>query len=195
MLLLRFKSTITSGITDREEKDYILDLVVSKGELALPPIQAYLEHEDEIRFPLIALSRLASPETCVGVVVGILEKIGIPGVRTIPKTLQLLQFLEEFTDRRIAERAVLLLEDADDDIRVAAATVLGQQNEDEQARIALLEALVNEEESIRLQNAIMEVLAQNQWHVKGYRKKVEAIAPDSYLVDRRGRVKRRGVTS
>jgi HEAT repeat protein len=192
-LLRRFTSRITSEIADRDEKEYVLKLVVDADARALRPIRDYLAREDEIRFALMALSELAPPEACVETVVGLLESIGMPNPRQRSKALQLIQFLEEHRDSSIPAVALPLLRDEGyDDLRVAAATVLGKQEETDEIRTTLLEALVAEQESHRLRQTIIECLAENGWGVQGYRKKVEAVLPEGYSVDRSGAVRRRG---
>jgi HEAT repeat protein len=191
MLLMRFKSRITSEIADRDEKEHVQRLVVDFGPMALAPLREYVRREDEIRFPLMALSELASAEECVETAVGLLVAMGIPNPRQRSKALQLLQYLEDHRDTRIAPAVLpILREDSSDDMRVAAATVLGKQEESDEIRTTLLEALVGEDESLRLRNAIIEILAETGWGVQGYRKKVEALLPEGYQVDRAGVIKK-----
>jgi thioredoxin-like negative regulator of GroEL len=193
MLLRRFTTRVTSEIADRDEKEHVLKLVVDSGPRALGPICEYLKREDEIRFALTALSELAPGEECTRIVLSLLESMGVPLPRQRSKVLQLLQFLEEHRDSRITPAVLPFLRDAgNDDLRVAAALVLGEQEETDEARTALLDALVGEEESQRLRNAIIEIFADNGWGVQGYRKKVEAVLPEGYAVDRSGAIRRRG---
>lgn len=192
MLLQRFTMRITSEIADRDEKEYVLKLVVDFGAKSLGPLRRYLAAEEEIRFALMALAELSSPEESVGTVVELLESIGIPLPRQRSKAMQLLQFLQEHVDPRSAKVVLpLLQEGGNDDLRVAAASVLGRQEESDELRTALMEALVGEEESMRLRTAIVEILVENGWGVQGYRKKVEALLPEGYSLDRGGVVRRR----
>jgi thioredoxin-like negative regulator of GroEL len=192
MLLRRFTSRITSEIADRDEKEYVLKIVVDSGNKALAPLRDYLRREDEIRFALMALSELAPAEECVQTTVALLESIGVPLPRQRSKVMQLLQFLEDHRDPQIAPVVLPLLRDERyDDVRVAAASVLAAQEETDEVRVTLLEALVNEQESHRLRNTIVDLLAENGWGVQGYRKKVESVLPEGTIVDRSGAIRRR----
>ena len=195
MLLKRFRSRITSEIADRDEKEHILKIITDAGAKSLGPVREFLRREDEIRFPLMALTELAPAEECIATAVSLLEGIGMPTPRQRAKAMQLLQFLEEYQDPRIAKVALpLLQEETYDDLRVVAATVLGRQPETDEIRNALLGALVNEEESQRLRNAVIDILAENGWGVQGYRKKVEALLPEGYVVDRAGAIRKRSTS-
>jgi len=192
VLLSRFTITVEPQTTDADEKDQAFELIRARGADAIPSITDFLARTDlasswAVRL-LVAL--LPEPEV-VGLLVGQLNALSKSYSRNPEKRLVLLNWLFGKDDPRIAPSVLPLLEDMADDVRLAALRTLGPLKY-APAREPVLQLLTAPETGRRVQVAAMEALADSGFGVQGFRDKVEALAPESFFVDKAGVLKRRG---
>jgi hypothetical protein len=195
-LCLRFTVRAEPGITDDEEKDTALRILVAAGPEAVGPVGAFVrEQEGGIAWGLRVLAEIAPPEKVVETVVGELLRLGREYTRDPEKKLVLLTWLSEHhADARsdAIEGALLpLLEDFSDDVRIGAARAIASLAPGEKAREGLIQLLLRDRDNARVRGEVLEALARLGADVKGYRPSVEALLVEPFYLDREGHVKKR----
>ncbi|GEM_PF-1663669 len=150
---------------DRAEKEFLAEILTSKGSRVLPFISAHLDRSLNVTWPLQVMRRVAESEAVVTEILRVLEKEGA-GVSFHPlKKVHLLQLLEEFDDARITDAGIPFLDDDDETVRFAAANTLGVRGDDRSGSAVLLR-LVGEE-SNRVKSALLGALADRGWATSG----------------------------
>ncbi|MFL5319262.1 MAG: HEAT repeat domain-containing protein [Myxococcaceae bacterium] len=193
-LMGRFTLSVDPATTDEDEKDSVFQLIVGRGKDAVAPVTQFLLSSDSASsWALRILEEIAKDGSLdlIGVVIGVLEKVGAGYARDPEKKLVMLNFLEGKDDPRVVPAVLPFLDDTADDVKIAAARVLAPKK-DERFREPLLNALTGDESSKRVQTALVTALFETGFGVQGYREKVEAIAKDPYFVDKSGVLKKRG---
>ena len=196
-LCLRFTANAEPGITDQEEKETALGILVDARERAVEPVAAFVrEQEDGIAWGLRVLASIAPEEKVLEVVVGELAHLGKIYTRDPEKKLVLLTWLREHhagAKSADVEAALLpLLEDFSDDVRITATRALVAVAPGEKAREALIQLLLRDRDNARVRGEVLEALAALGADVKGHRPSVEALLVEPFFLDREGRVKKRG---
>jgi HEAT repeat protein len=194
-LCLRFTVRVEPGITDDEEKQTTIGLLVEAGDAAVAPIERFIAgNDDGIAWGLRALAELA-PDQVLGVVVGELTRLGRIYTRDPEKKLVLLKWLTEHhagAGSAEVEPALLpLLEDFSDDVRISTTRALAALGQGEAARDGLIQLLLRDRDNARVRGEVLEALATLGADVKGHRPSVEALLVEPFYLDREGRVKKR----
>ncbi len=189
-LMRRFGMMYDKSIEDEQEKEWVFDTLVSKGEAALPAVKRYLAAADSVSWPLRVLQKIApSKDVEVEVIAEALARHE-PGYERDPtKKIQLIRHLGLMKHKRAAELVSPYLGDMDEGVRFATVeALLGLKNE-EAARDKLLELFVSDgEESLRLRIRMAEGFAELGWLVQGRRGGVEKKLPDGFQLDREGHI-------
>src|SRR5438874_7698748 len=58
-LCKRWAITSLKGVEDEQEKNWVVDVLVSKGGAALAPLVRYMKNAEQLSFPLRVLERIA----------------------------------------------------------------------------------------------------------------------------------------
>jgi len=192
-LLRRFGVQSDKSIEDEQEKEWVFETLVEMGDRALPPLMRALRNAETISWPLRVAEKLLVDRDRLWAaieeqVLGSME----PGYERDPtRKLQILTYLADMRDRRVAPAVAPYLGDADETVRFTTVETLLRQR-DEVARDPLLERLGDEsEESRRIKVRISEGLADLGWDVKGFRGQIEKALPEEFQLDRDGHVKRK----
>ena len=183
LLTLCRRLSITSSklVEDQQEKEWVVDSLVAKGELALPAVRAYLDEAEGLAYPLRILEGIArGPE-----VLEIVDKILAgepPGYTRDPgRKLDVINFLaesERISDAEATPRVLPYLADFDENVRYAAVTAVGLRPTPDAAGPLVTALLRPEEESRRLKLRIGEVLAEANLDLAGRKDEVAALFGD-----------------
>ncbi len=206
VLCLRFTIRADPGITDDEEKEGVVRILVDAGEKAVGPVKEFLEaHESGVSWGLRVLAELRPANDVVATALRLLHRLGREYARDPEKKLVLLSWLAEHHGDLTAvtraaepgtptvEDALLpLLEDFSDDVRIATVRVLAQQPLTDRVRIALIELLLRDKDNARVRGEVLQALSDLGADVKGYRPSVEALLVEPWFLDKEGQVKKRG---
>lgn len=192
-LMKRFTFNYTlNQVADEDEKDYIYQGLVAIGPPLLVPLQSHLKTSPVLSWGLRLLEEIFDEHTQWKVVDELLQDYE-PGYERDPsKKLQLLNYVGRMGGKRATKVLLPYLEDHDENVRytvIEAAFSIG----DESAREPLLEMLISESDdvSLRLKNRIAEGFAETGWVVKGYRGGVEKMLSSEFLLDGKGKIKRK----
>ncbi|WP_242345134.1 HEAT repeat domain-containing protein [Anaeromyxobacter terrae] len=196
-LCLRFTVRAEPGITDDEEKETALRILVDAKEAAVGPLEAFVrEQESGVAWGLRALADIVPSDRLVEIVVRELARLGREYTRDPEKKLVLLTWLVEHhagaTGPEIEGALLPLLEDFSDDVRISAARAIARLAPGEAGRDALIQLLLRDRDNARVRGEVLEALAHLGADVKGHRPSVEALLVEPFFLDREGRVKKRG---
>ena len=189
-LLRRFGMMYDKTIEDEQEKEWVFDTLVSKGEAALPAVKRYLISAESVSWPLRVLQKIApSKEAEVDMVAEVLARHE-PGYERDPtKKIQLIRHLGLLKQAKGPALVAPYLGDMDEGVRFATIEALLASKNEAVAREKLLELFVsNAEESLRLRIRIAEGFADLGWLVHGHRGEVEKQLPDGFQLDREGHI-------
>lgn len=176
-LCRRFSFNYDKTIDDEQEKQWVYETLVSKGEAALPALRTYMKTATSIAFPLRVLERVASGPDGLEIIDELLA-VEEPGYTRDPtKRIQLIEWLGDWTeidDAEVVKRVTPYLGDFDENVKFSTVEALSGRTTDDCAE-ALVTALTNpEEESKRLKVRIAEVMAEGKLDLCG--KKAEVVA-------------------
>jgi len=189
-LCKRWSVTSHKGVEDEQEKNWCVDVLVSKGAAAIPSLVRYMKSADQLSFPLKVLGRIADHDMILKVVDEILATEP-PGYARFPeKRIDLMKWLAAYksaSDDDILKRLTPYLVDFDENVRFTAIEGLARVAPD---RIVgpLIDALVRpEEESGRIRRTVFEVLERTKAPLGERAKEVAAMATgpiaDAFKVD------------
>lgn len=184
-LLRRFSFNYDKMVEDEQEKEWVVDVMVGKGEQGLSALRRYMKSASAIAYPLRIMGQVASNAQGLEIIDELLANEEPGYTRDTTKRIQIIDWLREWKGAEhddIVARVVPYLEDFDENTRFAAAEALSQHAVPA-AVGPLISAMVKEdEESGRLKVRIAELLADRELDL-GDRK--DAIAPllDTVLSD------------
>ncbi len=189
-LTRRFGMMYDKSIEDEQEKVWVFDTLVSKGETALPAVKRYLIAAESASWPLRVLQKIVpDKETELDIVAEALARHE-PGYERDPtKKIQLIRHLAPLKHPRVPELVLPYLGDMDEGVRFASVETLLAVKNEEAARDKMLELFVSDgEESLRLRIRIAEGFADLGWLVQGHRGGVQKKLPDGFQLDREGHI-------
>jgi HEAT repeat protein len=189
-LMRRFGMMYDKSIEDEQEKEWVFDTLVSKGQAALPAVKRYLASADSVSWPLRVLQKVAPDKDAeVDAIAEVLMRHE-PGYERDPtKKIQLIRHLGLMKHKRSSELVAPYLGDMDEGVRFVTVEALLTLKAEELGREKLLELFASDaEESLRLRIRIAEGFADLGWLVQGYRPSVEKKLPDGFQLDREGHI-------
>jgi HEAT repeat protein len=177
-LTKRFSFKYDKTIEDQQEKQWVLDTLISKGEASLPAVRRYMKEAQTLHYPLIVVGRVASIKTALEIVDEVLASEPPGYTRDPERRTDLIAWLGECDDasnEEVTRRCIPYLADFDENVRYKAVDSIALKPH-ESAAGPLVDALVREEEeSRRLRVRIGEVLAENQWDLGEKKSEVSAL--------------------
>jgi hypothetical protein len=183
-LCKRFSFSYDKTTEDQQEKGWVVQTLVAKGEVALGPLRRFMKTADMLGYPLEILGRIANHDQILETIDELLATEE-PGYTRDPKRrIDIIDWLaeyEEASDDEVATRVIPYLEDFDENVRFKATEAL-DRNPGEGTGPALAAALTNEEEeSGRLKQRIAEVLADHDLELGDHRTEVAALVDEGEL--------------
>ncbi len=168
-------------IEDEQEKAWVVDTLVAKGETVLPALRRYMSSAQTIAYHLQILERIADPPQVLNVIDELLAKEEPGYTRDPTKRIQIIDWLGEWEagdDREVLRRIQPYLADFDENVRFAAVNAYSLRPIDD-AATALVEALLRpEEDSRRLMVRIADVIAGAGLDLCGRKKDISALTSD-----------------
>jgi hypothetical protein len=177
-LCKRFAITSTKGVEDEQEKHWVVDALVDKGEGVLGPLLRYMKSAEHIAFPLRVLERVASRDQVLKVADELFANEPPGYVRMPERRIDLLRWFGEWkpaTDDEVVARFTPYVTDFDENVRFAAIDGMAHRAP-EKIGPPLIGALIRpEEESGRIKRAIVEVLEAHKVPLGDQADKVKAV--------------------
>lgn len=184
-LLPRFDYKVDPSISDREEKDYVVECLVHMGEAALPAVRAHLHNSDSIAWPLRVLTQLLDEDGVVTELLAVAADMSAEYERFPEKKIQVLAELEERRDPRIAPAVLPFVRDMNENARYHAVGALLRQEEAADFVESVMDAFL-EEESARIRATVLDRLADAALGVGPRQPEVAAHMPPGYKLDAAG---------
>jgi HEAT repeat protein len=170
-LTRRFSIVSQKSSEDEQEKQWVVDALVEKGEVAIGPVRRYLKNHAQLAFALQVLGKIVPKERALEVIDELFESEAPGYTRDPERRLDLIKWLSEWpkaTAADVVPRLVPYLKDHSEDVRYFAAEGLARHSMDEAAP-RLIEALVNpEEEAGRFKRRLAELLAEHKVPLAGH---------------------------
>jgi HEAT repeat protein len=188
--LRRFGMMYDKSIEDEQEKEWVCETLISKGEAALPAVKRYLVATDSASWPLRVLQKIApSKDAELDIIAEVLARHE-PGYERDPtKKIQIIRHLGLMKLPKVPDLISPYLADMDEGVRFTTAEALLALKNEEAARDKLLELFVSDsEESLRLRLRIADGFADLGWLVQGHRGGVEKKLPEGFQLDREGHI-------
>lgn len=177
-LTRRFSFKYDKTIEDQQEKQWVVDTLISKGEASLPAVRRYMKDAGSLHYPLIVVGRVASISVALEMVDELLAAEPPGYTRDPERRSDVIAWLAECDDasnEEVTRRCIPYLADFDENVRYKAVDAIALKPHPIAAG-PLVDALVREEEeSRRLRVRIGEVLAENQWDLGEKKSDVSAL--------------------
>jgi hypothetical protein len=164
-LCKRFGITSLKGVEDEQEKSWVVDVLVGKGQQSLAPLRQYMKSADQLGFPLKVLERIADHDKIMEVVDELFQSEPPGYVRMPDRRIDLIRWFGEWkpaTDDELLPRVTPYLADFDENVRFAAIDAMASRDQKKIAKPLLDTLLKPDEESGRIKRAIVEVLAKSK---------------------------------
>lgn len=177
-LCKRWAITAMKGVEDEQEKHWVVNALVEKGERALNPLLRYMKSAEQLAFPLRVLEQIASRDQVLKIADEVFATEPPGYVRMPDKRIDLLRWFGEWkpaTDDEVVARMTPYVTDFDENVRFAAIDGMAHRAPEKIAP-PLIGALIRpEEESGRIKRAIVEVLEAHKVPLGDQAAKVAAV--------------------
>ena len=164
-LTRRFSIVSHKSSEDEQEKQWVVDVLVEKGEVAIGPVRRYLKNHAQLALGLQVLGQIVPKERVLEVIDELFASEPPGYTRDPERRLDLIKWLGEWppaTAADVVPRLSPYLKDHSEDVRYFAAEALAHHAMD-QAGPLLIEALTNpEEDAGRFKRRLAELLAEHK---------------------------------
>ncbi len=184
-MLSRFDMQLDHQLNDRDEREVIYALAMSKGEAIIKPLRAHLKKCKKFALPIRLFKNLQGETKTVELVFELLQvELDKDDFKAGKKT-DMLVWLTDYRHEDMIAAATPFLKDFDEGVRCAAAQVIISQ-QDDAGRDALAAAFANpEEDSNRLRVRLAEVFSSRRWRVEDVEGVTGNLPPAFKIVDGR----------
>ncbi len=160
-LLPRFNFVVDPTITDREEKQFIIEHISEAKETAVEPVKDFLRKSQAVNWPLKMLRALLPTEAFVGELIDVLSGEETTYQKNAERKNQTIIALEDCPDPRVADAVAPFLDDVSEDTRFHALRTLLAQDDPKSA--APMFALLVRDDSMRIRTNLAEGLTEKAW--------------------------------
>lgn len=162
-LMTRFEMKLEHQMNDRDEREFVYDLLVRHGDAIERPLRRHMKKALRIAMPLKLWMQVKGEEAAIELVYEMLQDELDRDDFKPQKKIDLLVWLTDRPHSKAIEQVTPFLKDFDEGVRYAAAEVILAQNDD--SGRPLLEApLVDpQEESNRLKVRLCEAFISRRW--------------------------------
>lgn len=191
ILLQRFEHMNPSATIDRDEKDYVVELLAGIGSFAIDGTREYVRKTTEAIFwPMRFLQKVLDEEDFTEFLAEVLAATSEDYTRDPKKKLGLVQLAGEHHNEAVKKEILRFVNDYDESIRFHAIDV-ALRLEIDGARETLLERWVSpKEESGRIWNQLADAFITRGWSVGDQANAVKARLPSGATVGANGIVQR-----
>jgi hypothetical protein len=193
VLLKRFEHLAPNHTADREEKEYVHDLLIDLGSVAIAPIEDYIRKtETPVWWAVQAYAGIVPKARVSDLLSEVLEASDNGYVRHPAKKAGLVQMSADWLSERLKTAVAPFLDDHEEPIRFDAVQTLLRQP-DGQTPVRLAPKLLPSEESARVRTAVAEAFAAAEWPVPATVDLDNSRLPSGFVLDDARRVTKRTV--
>jgi hypothetical protein len=164
-LCRRFAITSLKGVEDEQEKNWVVDVLVGKGPVAIGPLKRYMKSAEQLAFPLKVLERIAERDKILATVDELFASEPPGYVRMPERRIDLIRWFGEWkpaTDDEFLSRTQPYLADFDENVRFATIDAMAAREPRKIAPLLVDTLLRPEEESGRIKRTVVEVLEKTK---------------------------------
>lgn len=164
-LCKRFGITSLKGVEDEQEKNWVVDTLVAKGEAVLKPLVRYMKTAEQLSFPLRVLERTAERAKILEVVEQLFASEPPGYVRMPERRIDLMRWFSEWkpaTDDELVSHLAPYVVDFDENARFTAIEGMAGRKPELIGPPLIAALLRPEEESGRIKRTIVEVLERSK---------------------------------
>lgn len=199
-VLKRFASNANGHIADEDEKKWLEDALVSKGQAALVPLRHYIKTENKLTYALRAFRRIAGGSEAITFFLEVLNHYGPDDHRSTDAKLQLIwQLAEDLKDPRVLPGLTTFLLDHSDDVRWAIIDVLEKAADDklfsdslqQQINGHMTTLITDNNTSPRILGRVAEVVEKRNWQLGPTAITIAKSIENNFFIDKKHFVRRR----
>jgi hypothetical protein len=177
-LCKRFSIVSLKGSEDEQEKAWVAEVLIGKGEVALEAVRRYLKKHAQLSYALKVLGEIVPRDKALEVADELLADEPPGYTRDAERKLDIIKWLGEWSGGvgpDMVGRLAPYLKDHSEDVRYFAAESLARLDQWDEIGPSLIEALINpEEEAGRFKRRLAELLAEHQVPLGDQADKVKA---------------------
>lgn len=204
-VLKRFDANAHGHIADEDEKKWLVEQVVERGEAFAAPLENYIRTSQKLSYALRAYTRLKGSDAAVDFFVSVLEAYGPEDYRGLDAKLEIVWQLAEALDNpRVLPALMPFIGDHSDDVAWAVLDLIDQAadrnlvtSDVQAAAAAALGIRVTDDATgPRILQRSAELLCKRSWSVPG--DAADTLAPgldDTYFLDKKRFLRRRAKRS
>lgn len=183
VLLKRFEHLAPNHTADREEKEYVHDLIIDLGSLAIGPVEDYIRKTDTPVWWAVQTYAGIVPKARVSDLLSeVLEATDNGYVRHPAKKAGLVQMSADWLSERLKSAIAPFLDDHEEPIRFDAVQTLLRQPDDRTPSL-LAPKLLPTEESARVRTAVAEAFVAAAWPIPPTVEVDSARLPSGFVLD------------
>ena len=193
LLLSRFEKNTKNHTIDRDEKNFIFELLVDMGKTKVAEFTiAHIKGGAlNVNWPLKTLRKLLNQYEVAELIAECLEAEDTEYAVSPERKEELVLSAADFKLERLGKALVPFVEDASEGIRWQAIDSLFKGGYPFAAE-PIMKRLSGEEESKRITSKILEEVVDTDWKVTGHRAAIEENLPEGYAITRPGTIRKRG---
>lgn len=205
-VLRRFAANAQGHIADEDEKKWLEDALVQRGESALGPLRDYIRQEDKLTYALRAFRRIAGEAEAIRFFLEVLKVYGPEDYRSSEAKLQFIwQLSESLAEDRVLPELTAFLQDHSDDVRWAVLDLIERaadknilsDADQQQVRTTMRHLVTDPEVSPRIARRSADLLANREWRLPDGSEALAGVLEEDFFIDKKRYVRRRnkkGVT-
>lgn len=161
-LLERWTAVVQSPHWDEEEKRWLVDEMVKKGERMIPILRDFLFEKNEVNHAIITLRRLVSDDQSYGkILIEALEKRAPNDHRSVQAKREIIAAIGDLNNKDLDTLFVPYLEDHSDDVQALVLESLSR-TKDASIHEKMLKLLSSEEHSARVSRLAAKIVAEQK---------------------------------
>jgi len=181
VLLSRFESLAPKTTEDRDEKQYVHDLLVDLGDKAEPVVRKYVRTTaTPVYWAMQVLQHRLSSKDYIAFLTEVLDDMEPDYVRDPEKKIGLVQMAAEFNDEALGQSMVRFIEDHHENVRFYA--IEGVAKHGYAFGIEPMLNQLEEEESVRIMTKILEVFAEHGWDIGEHADRIKPKLQDGFAL-------------
>lgn len=198
VFMKRLTISINNSIKDEDDKTRIKQLLTINKEKVINIIKDFIKNNIVISPHIEILEKLIGKEKVLDFLNSILDtEDTLFNEDIVEKKIEILKHFEGVTYEDVMGKAIIFLDDTDDNLVIAAIRFLKEYDyntdeEEQKIQSALLEKLADEETSSRIRMELLEVFLLNDWAVSGFKKRIESLLPEEYYLTSKGKIRKIG---
>lgn len=199
-LLKRFAANASGAIADEDEKKWLEDALVERGQAAVEPLRQYIKGQEQLTYALRAYRGICGNDEAVRFFSEVLAAYGPDDHRSGEAKLQMVwQLGENLDEPRVLPALIPFLHDHSDDVRWAVLDLLERAADRKLLTDALRQRVCAELGDLvsvddvgpRIQQRAAEILAAREWQIPGDNENLATLLDETYFLDKKRFVRRR----